>query len=132
MDVTRLEKLLNMTTSANDGEALSAMRRANEYVASLGLRWKQVINGEVGKEEKKKAAKTQDYSDLPSDRVALMVELLLKYSLLGDGEKYAFLRRINRRRVQGGHFSKSMKNRVARKFYGSGLDETHIEREKTL
>lgn len=35
----RLVKLLNLTTSENDGEALNAIRAANNLIRKNGLRW---------------------------------------------------------------------------------------------
>lgn len=44
MDTTRLIKLLNLTTSPEDGEALSAVRFANALLAKEGKTWEQVLN----------------------------------------------------------------------------------------
>lgn len=44
MDKERLIKLLMMTTSDNDGEALNAMRMANKMVKSSGLGWEDLLN----------------------------------------------------------------------------------------
>lgn len=38
-----LAKLLAMTTSANDHEALTAVRKANEYLASCKASWHEVL-----------------------------------------------------------------------------------------
>ena len=43
IDRTRLTKLLAMTTSDNDGEALNAMRKANAYIASWEMTWEDVL-----------------------------------------------------------------------------------------
>ena len=43
MDRTRLLKLLAMTTSDNDGEALNAMRKANAYIDSWKMTWEDVL-----------------------------------------------------------------------------------------
>lgn len=43
LDKTRLAKILAMTTSDNDGEALSAIRRANEVIKGEGLQWHDVV-----------------------------------------------------------------------------------------
>lgn len=50
MDNARLVKLLNLTTSDNDHEALSAMRMANKIVREAGKRWNDLI-GVVVKEK---------------------------------------------------------------------------------
>lgn len=43
VDKDKLTKLLAMTTSDNDGEALNAMRMANKIVKGAGLTWEQVL-----------------------------------------------------------------------------------------
>lgn len=42
-----LIKLLKMTTSANDAEALMAMRKANEQLAKFGGDWESLLRGKV-------------------------------------------------------------------------------------
>lgn len=43
MDKDRLVKLLGMTTSEHDGEALNAMRMANALVQAAGKTWAEVL-----------------------------------------------------------------------------------------
>lgn len=43
MDRERLTKLLAMTTSDNDGEALNALRMANKLLAAEQLTWEEVL-----------------------------------------------------------------------------------------
>ena len=43
LDRERLAKILAMTTSTHDGEALSAIRRANEIIKGEGLSWELVL-----------------------------------------------------------------------------------------
>lgn len=42
-----LVKLLKMTASPNDGEALTAMRKANELLTSAGWDWDRVMAGKI-------------------------------------------------------------------------------------
>lgn len=42
-----LRKLLNMTTSSNDAEALVAMRKANSILSSSGWSWDQLLAGKI-------------------------------------------------------------------------------------
>src|SRR5882672_5939435 len=42
-----LIKLLRMTTSDNDGEALTALRKANAFLASAGWDWERLIHGKI-------------------------------------------------------------------------------------
>lgn len=42
-----LVKLLKMTSSPNDGEALTAMRKANELLATAGWDWDRVMAGKI-------------------------------------------------------------------------------------
>lgn len=39
----RLVKLLNLTSSTNDGEALNAIRAANNLIVKNGLRWEILL-----------------------------------------------------------------------------------------
>lgn len=43
LDYERFIKLMMLTTSSNDGEALNALRMANSYLARLNRTWEQVI-----------------------------------------------------------------------------------------
>lgn len=48
MDRERLTKLMAMTTSSNDGEALNAMRMANKIIKAAGTSWEELLaNGRV-------------------------------------------------------------------------------------
>lgn len=47
MNLALLTKLLKMTTSTNDGEALTAMRAANRQVERLGTTWDDLMSGRV-------------------------------------------------------------------------------------
>lgn len=42
-----LVKLLKMTTSQNDGEALTAIRKANDLLASAGWDWDRLMAGKI-------------------------------------------------------------------------------------
>ena len=42
-----LIKLLKMSTSSNDGEALIAVRKANELLKSAGWDWEKLVNGKI-------------------------------------------------------------------------------------
>ena len=43
-DIQRLSKLLGMTGSAHDGEALAAARKANGLLRQLGLSWTELLS----------------------------------------------------------------------------------------
>lgn len=50
VDVPKQElliKLLKMTTSNNDGEALTALRKANAFLVSAGWDWERLINAKI-------------------------------------------------------------------------------------
>jgi hypothetical protein len=44
MDKDKLVKLLRMTTSSQDGEALNAIRMANAMLKAAGLDWDRLVN----------------------------------------------------------------------------------------
>ena len=43
MDKLKLIKILSLTTSSNDGEALSAIRKANEFIVANKLSWDTIF-----------------------------------------------------------------------------------------
>jgi len=43
MDITKLIKLMNLTTSTFDGEALNAIRKANLLLAESNISWAEFI-----------------------------------------------------------------------------------------
>ena len=43
IDRTRLSKLMNLTTSDSDGEALNALRKANELLTKHKLTWSEIL-----------------------------------------------------------------------------------------
>ncbi len=45
--VTTFTKLMMLTTSTNDHEALSALRKANEMLSQSGNNWEEFIEGKV-------------------------------------------------------------------------------------
>lgn len=47
LNLDLLVKLLRLTTSGHDGEALSAMRKANAQLDRLDLDWEQLLKGKV-------------------------------------------------------------------------------------
>jgi hypothetical protein len=63
LDRTRLARLLAMTSSIHDGEALTAVRMANRAIAAAGLTWEQVLGSRSGT-----AASTPDFRTPPSKR----------------------------------------------------------------
>jgi hypothetical protein len=46
-DLTRLIKLMKMTTSSNSAEALVAVRKANEELKRLGWDWESILAGKI-------------------------------------------------------------------------------------
>ncbi len=51
--IEHLIRILNLTTSNYDGEALSAARRANEFLKSHEMRWADILfNNSLNSKEK--------------------------------------------------------------------------------
>jgi hypothetical protein len=46
-DYKKLTKFLELTRSNNDGESLSAVRRANEMLDKFNLRWADILKGKI-------------------------------------------------------------------------------------
>ena len=51
MNKEKLIKLLNLTSSSNDGEALSAIRKVNNYLADNNMRWEQFVDSFTHKDQ---------------------------------------------------------------------------------
>jgi hypothetical protein len=66
MDRDRLAKLLSLTQSDNDHEALSAVRSANAMFKKNSLTWSQVLGGQVSSVRGRSTGKANvdDYSDI--------------------------------------------------------------------
>lgn len=47
LDRAHLAKIIAMTTSTNDNEALSAVRKANEYLAACQISWADVLREDL-------------------------------------------------------------------------------------
>lgn len=62
-----LRKMLNMTTSDNDGQALVAIRKANELLAAAGWSWDKLLAGKIKIIE-------SPFKDMPNPSKAKQVE----------------------------------------------------------
>jgi hypothetical protein len=47
LNVDLLIKIMSMTTSDNDGQALVAMRKANEQLKKWGWTWESILRGKI-------------------------------------------------------------------------------------
>jgi hypothetical protein len=65
MNFERFIKLMMMTTSSHDNEALSALRMANAELASLNRNWEEILRGKVKVETPSKSAPTGKKFDGP-------------------------------------------------------------------
>jgi hypothetical protein len=79
IDRDRLIKLLGMTGSSHDGEALSALRRALDLLAAAGVTWDDLLHGPGGELE----VATQAAAQLLAENTALSDEIERLRSLLG-------------------------------------------------
>jgi hypothetical protein len=55
-NLTLLIKLLKMTTSSHDAEALLAIRKANEQLAKFGGDWERLLNANPKSANRKRQA----------------------------------------------------------------------------
>lgn len=85
-------KLLELTSSDHDGEALAAIRKANELLEAKGLRWAQFIEQLTGIPEKQLRSSdqprtarrgTMTYTELE----AIFEQIDSLYHLLSDNQK---------------------------------------------
>jgi hypothetical protein len=85
----RITKLLNLTTSPNDNEALSAMRMANESINKSGLTWNVLIGDfqETKATPKPQQSKTNSYS--PENTIEEMFEFI--YENAWDDFDFSFI-----------------------------------------
>ena len=59
-DFARLKKMMSLTTSENDGEALAALRAANKIIAASGTSWQRIFDRLVTIENPIEAAVDED------------------------------------------------------------------------
>lgn len=65
MSTAKLIKLMMMTTSPNDGEALTAIRKANALLAEANVNWEEFINAvETNKQSKPSSNRSSDFEDV--------------------------------------------------------------------
>lgn len=80
MNIELLIKVLNLTTSENDGEALSAMRKANAILKTHGVLWDSVVKAPAVAQQKKSYGsgnRTESQSDDLDRMQYLMRECIL-------------------------------------------------------
>ena len=114
--MNKFVKLMMLTTSANDHEALSALRKANAILADQSVSWEQLINGlknltvqvEVVKQEEPKKGKKKE------EKIAEMFEAVLKD--MRDGSAKEFILDINRFFTEKG-FLTDKQQAALEKFY---------------
>lgn len=64
-DITMLKKLLGMTGSSFDGEALAALRKAQDVLRRFKLTWDDVIDYSPARKKRVRKAKTTARDDDP-------------------------------------------------------------------
>lgn len=74
----RIIKLLNLTTSPNDHEALSASRMANEIIKKNGLTWDTFLFDSKEQEPQKPQPKTTNFT--PEETVEEMISFIREYA----------------------------------------------------
>ena len=62
--IKKLRKLLNLTTSDNDHEALSSIRVANKLLSDSGLTWCQVLNFQPETETEPETEYSNEYIEV--------------------------------------------------------------------
>lgn len=63
IDITQLIKILNLTQSDSDGEALNALRLANAKIKAAGMTWEELFKAQPSKEKQYKFNKApEDFS----------------------------------------------------------------------
>lgn len=79
MNIELLIKVLNLTTSDNDGEALSAMRKANAILKTHGVLWDSVLKApaSAGQQKRSSPERTESQSDDLTKMNYLMQECIL-------------------------------------------------------
>lgn len=85
LDFKRLEKLLSLTQSDNDNEALSAVRMANSLLKKSDFVWKDLL---VNPNKHPKQNETKFYSD---DDLSEMINFLFENKSSLDSWGYGFI-----------------------------------------
>lgn len=89
--IDKLIKLLNLTTSNHDGEALSAMRKANEIIKQHGVLWDSVIYGpQMNQQKRHESTSWESAKETRKDRIHRMLCEVLE-NLEEDSSAHEFV-----------------------------------------
>lgn len=111
MDIDKLIKLLTLTQSQNDHEALSAIRKVNSILADNGQTWQSIIGVKNRPAENKKAPGLGE-----------MIKFLLNNNNLLTPMEYSYLSQLTCYLLVGQKISRQQANRVHRIYTRVSLD----------
>lgn len=117
--MNKLSKLMMLTTSTNDNEALAALRKANAILAAQSVSWDEFLKGMknlVIQEEPKAPKKKKDESDIKE-----MLQTVLASHLSDTG--YEFISSLNAFFTEK-NFLTEKQEKALRKFYDNIINRS--------
>lgn len=112
--ISKLSKLLNLTFSNQDNEALSAMRKANEAIQVKGLTWEAVLKGSQVLQSQPQQVQRKQEVTIPE-----MFETV--FQTLTGSRATDFIQSLLRQYTDKGSLS-SKQIEALKKFYMNALD----------
>jgi hypothetical protein len=104
-------KVLGMTTSTHDGEALAAIRKANELLKAAGVTWREYIEAvditrkaKGGKQAPPPPPPQDDFEDIEVDEIREMLDVLLR-TVSPQSPFRNFIESVNQQFCDNGHLS---------------------------
>src|SRR5262245_16328505 len=78
MNVEKFIKLMMMTTSPHDGEALTAIRKVNAELAALNCNWEELLHGKLVSQQPPSQREWSNFGDQDGPEIAVMFEKVLR------------------------------------------------------
>lgn len=75
-DIEKFIKVMKLSTSSFDGEALSSLRLANKMLTASNLTWDNVISVKIDKPVRPDVVKGRDSNDNSKDSVSWLIKFL--------------------------------------------------------
>lgn len=119
-DRSRLIKLMMLTTSDFDGEALSAIRKANKLLSHLKMNWSEVLK-EVGGGARFAPISESDIWDPAREKMKALRQVLndLDISYVEKNDGFHFVLMVGTRRID--YWPTTGRVCVAKKYYNWSL-----------
>lgn len=119
LDRDRLTKLMGLTTSSNDHEALAALRKANEIIAGEKSNWREVLDATPGRTLTVTVMREEDWV-APHLKDKVMIDLMFRGVFAqprSDNEEFwQFMESIHDRWNRHGNLSQGQYNALKKSY----------------